>query len=91
MTIDGDAVAERQARVERMIHEFREAQLRRFGKPKDKAVVESNPDPKAPLTGTPRSHLAGSGWPHEIVGVTVVNATRFSDIPRVPRLDDRTR
>lgn len=57
MSIDGDDGAERQARVDRMIHEFREAQSRRFGKPNDK-VVESDPDPKAPLTGTARSpHL----------------------------------
>ena len=43
MGIDRDAVAERQARVDRMITEFRDAQWRRFGKPNNTAV-ESKPD-----------------------------------------------
>jgi hypothetical protein len=51
MTIDRDDRAERQARVDRMINEFREAQSRRLAKPTDK-VVESNPDAKAPFTGS---------------------------------------
>lgn len=51
MTVDRDDSAERQARIERMINEFREAQSRRFGKPNDK-VVESDEDAKAPLTGS---------------------------------------
>lgn len=52
MTIDRDDGAERQARVDRMINEFREAQSRRGGKPND-SVVESKPDAntKGPLTG----------------------------------------
>ena len=50
--IDLDDGAERQARVDRMINEFREAQSRRRGKPND-SVVESKPDANAtgPLTG----------------------------------------
>lgn len=51
MSIDRDDGAERQARVDRMINEFREAQSRRVAK-KDDKVVESNPDAKAPLTGS---------------------------------------
>ena len=47
MSIDRDDGAERQERVERMIDEFRAAQARRSGKPKDK-VVEPNADAKAP-------------------------------------------
>jgi hypothetical protein len=43
MRIDRDGAAERQARVERMITEFRDAQSRRFGKPNNTAV-ESKPD-----------------------------------------------
>ena len=43
MGIDRDDAAERQARVERMITEFRDAQWRRFGKPND-TTVESKPD-----------------------------------------------
>jgi hypothetical protein len=54
MTIERDDGAERQARVDRMINEFREAQWRRFGKPNDK-VVEPKPDAKAPLTGSATS------------------------------------
>ena len=56
MSIDRDDVAERQARVDRMINEFREAQSRRFRKPNDK-VVESKPgaNTKAPLTGSATS------------------------------------
>ena len=38
MGIDRDAVAERQARVDRMITEFRDAQWRRFGKPNNTAL-----------------------------------------------------
>jgi len=38
MGMDNDAVAERQARVDRMITEFRDAQSRRFGKPNNTAV-----------------------------------------------------
>jgi hypothetical protein len=45
MPIDPDNDAERQARVDGMINEFREAQSRRFGKPTDKSV-ESKPDEK---------------------------------------------
>jgi len=37
MGIDRDDAAERQARVERMITEFRDAQWRRFGKPNNTA------------------------------------------------------
>jgi hypothetical protein len=54
MTIDRDDGAERQARVDRMINEFREAQSRRIAKLNDKAV-DSNADAKAPLTGTATS------------------------------------
>jgi hypothetical protein len=43
MSIDRDDAAERQARVERMITEFRDAQWRRFGKPNNTAL-ESKPD-----------------------------------------------
>jgi hypothetical protein len=43
MGIDSEAAAERQARVDRMITEFRDAQSRRFGKRNDRAV-ESKPD-----------------------------------------------
>jgi hypothetical protein len=43
MGIDRDDAAEGQARVERMITEFRDAQWRRFGKPNNTAV-ESKPD-----------------------------------------------
>ena len=43
MGIDRDAIAERQARVDRMITEFRDAQWRRFGDPNNTAV-ESKPD-----------------------------------------------
>ena len=39
MTINRDEGAERQARVDRMINEFREARSRRFG-PNDDKVVE---------------------------------------------------
>ena len=51
MTIDRDDGAERQARVDRMINEFREAQSRHGGKP-DESVVESKLDAntKGPLT-----------------------------------------
>ena len=49
MTIDRDDGAERQARVDRMINEFREAQARRSGKPKpNEKVVEPNADAKPP-------------------------------------------
>jgi hypothetical protein len=53
MSIDRDDGAERQARLDRMINEFREAQSRRFGKRNDR-VVESKPDadPRAPFTGS---------------------------------------
>jgi hypothetical protein len=51
MTIDRDDGAERQARVDRMIDEFRGAQSRRIAKRTDK-VVESSPDAKAPLPGS---------------------------------------
>jgi hypothetical protein len=56
MSIDRDDGAERQARVDRMIAEFREAQSRRSGKPTDKAV-ESKPDAttKAPRAGSATS------------------------------------
>ena len=52
MNIDRDDGAERQARVDRMIDEFRDAQSRRGKKPND-SVVESKPDAntKGPLTG----------------------------------------
>jgi hypothetical protein len=51
VTIDRDDGAERHARVNRMINEFREAQSRRFAKPTDK-VVESNPHAKTRRTGS---------------------------------------
>jgi hypothetical protein len=51
MTINRDDGGERQARVDRMISEFREAQARRLAKLNDK-VVDSNADAKAPLTGS---------------------------------------
>jgi len=51
MTLDRDDGAERQARVDRMINEFREAQSRRLAKRTDE-VVESSPDAKAPLPGS---------------------------------------
>jgi hypothetical protein len=56
MDIDRDEGAERQARVDRMISEFREAQSRRVGKTNDK-VVQPKPDgsTKAPLTGSTTS------------------------------------
>jgi hypothetical protein len=56
MSIDRDDGAERQAQLDRMINEFREAQSRRFGKRND-SVIESKPDanPKAPLTGSATS------------------------------------
>ena len=43
MSIERDDAAERQARIDRMITEFRDAQSRRFGKPNNTAV-ESKPD-----------------------------------------------
>jgi hypothetical protein len=52
MTIDRDDGAERQARLDWMIDEFRKAQSRRFAKANDKAVdshVES--DSKAAVSG----------------------------------------
>jgi hypothetical protein len=61
MGIDHDDAAERQARVERMIAEFRDAQWRRFGKPNNAAVesksdaVESKSDTNAQRPGTPVS------------------------------------
>jgi len=51
MAIDRDHDAERQARVDRMLNEFREAQSRRFAGLSDK-VVDSSADAKAPLTGS---------------------------------------
>ena len=53
MGIDRDDAAERQARVDRMIEEFREAQSRRFKKPND-TIIETKPaaNGKAPLTGS---------------------------------------
>ena len=49
MTIDRDNGDERQARVDRMIEEFREAQSRRSAKRNDK-VADSTADTKAPVT-----------------------------------------
>jgi hypothetical protein len=54
MTIERDDGAERQARVDQMMSEFREAQSRRFPKPDDK-IVEPKPDAKAPLTRSANS------------------------------------
>jgi hypothetical protein len=56
MGIDRDDCAERQARVDRMVNEFREAQARRVVKPNDK-TVESKPDAKTkvPLPAISRS------------------------------------
>jgi hypothetical protein len=57
MGIDRDDGAERQARVDRMITEFRDAQSRRFGKQNDKAA-ESKPDANtsAPVSRSTTSH-----------------------------------
>jgi hypothetical protein len=56
MSTDHARDAERQARVERMITEFREAHSRRFGKPHDNAVeATSNSNVKTPRGGTPVS------------------------------------
>ena len=57
MDIDRDDGDERQARVDRMTNEFREAQARRLKKQTDKPV-ESKPDTttKAPPTGSANSH-----------------------------------
>jgi hypothetical protein len=53
MSIDDDEGTGRQAQVDRMINEFREAQSRRAAKPNDK-VARSKPDadPRAPLAGS---------------------------------------
>jgi hypothetical protein len=53
MTIDCDDSAERQARVDIMIREFREAQLRRSAKANGKAVQStSDQELNAPRPGT---------------------------------------
>jgi hypothetical protein len=54
MGIERDDGAERQARVDQMINEFREAQARRSEKGNNTAV-ESKPDANAPLTGSATS------------------------------------
>lgn len=53
MSIDRDDGVERQARLDRMINEFREAQSQRSGKQNDD-IVEPKPEAntKAPLTGS---------------------------------------
>jgi hypothetical protein len=53
MNIDRDDSAERQARLDRMINEFRDAQARRFAKANDKAVEsksDSTLNPQRPGT-----------------------------------------
>ncbi len=56
MGIDRDEGAERQARVEQMITEFRGAQSRRFGKQNDKAAEaksDANTNAPVPRSSTP--------------------------------------
>ena len=54
MGIERDDGVERQARVDRMIDEFRRAQSRRRGETKDSVVVEPKPEAnrQAPATGS---------------------------------------
>ena len=54
MTIDRDNGAERQARLDWMIDEFRQAQLRRLAKVHDKAVdSQAESDRKAAVSDAP--------------------------------------
>ena len=53
MNIDRDDCAERQARLDRMINEFRDAHARRLAKANDKAVAsKSEATLNAPRPGT---------------------------------------
>jgi vacuolar-type H+-ATPase subunit H len=56
MSIDRDDCDERQARLDRMINEFREAQSRRLMKANDEAVESQlGAKRKAPVTGSATS------------------------------------
>ena len=82
MGMDNDAVAERQARVERMTTEFRDAQSRRFGKPNNTAVESKRDATSTHIGPAPLSHSKS---------IRLCSRPTESDTHNVPRMDDSTR